>query len=201
LLILLKKLTRWRNIVLLGLLMAGTATSAIPRFSRASHRAPTPAVEALSKKDRLDAFEDIWETINEKYYDPSFNGVNWRAVRESYRPLIERASSDEDFYVLLKRMVGELHDAHTRFSTPEERRERERFEAVSAGVAIFEVEGKPVIVGVEPDSDASRAGVEEGMLALEIDGKPIADRLADARARVAGSSTDRAIQLRVYRLR
>jgi carboxyl-terminal processing protease len=197
----LRQLKRYFILLLLGLLLVSAAAGAGVRPASAPRRASAALVSnALSAKDRIDAFEDIWETINEKYYAASFNGVDWRAVRERYRPLIDRASSDEDFYVVLKRMVGELHDAHTRFSTPEERRERERFEAVSAGVSIFEVEGKPVIVGVEPDSEAARAGVEEGTLVLAIDGQPIADRLGEARTRVAGSSTDRAVQLRIYRL-
>ena len=97
-------------------------------------------------------------------------------------------------------MVGELHDAHTRFQTPEERRERQHDQAVSAGVSIYEVEAKPVVVAVEPDSDAPRAGVEEGMIVLSIDGKPVAEKLAEAQARVAGSSTDRAVRLRIYRM-
>jgi C-terminal processing protease CtpA/Prc len=121
-------------------------------------------------------------------------------VRDRYRPLVEQAVSDEDFYTLLKRMVGELRDAHTRFHTPEQRSERERLQAVSAGLSIFEVEGKPVVVDVEPNSDASRSGAEVGMIVLTIDGKPVVERLAEARARVAGTSSDRAIRLRVYRM-
>lgn len=160
----------------------------------------SPTVALLTARERADVFDDVWEIVNEKYYDSAFNGVNWRAVRERYRPQVGRVDSDQEFYGVLKRMVGELHDAHTRFSTPEERRERERLQAVSAGLAIFEVEGKPVVVWVEPNSDAARAGVEEGMIALTIDGKPIADKLAEARDRVAGSSTDRAVRLRIYRM-
>lgn len=160
----------------------------------------SPIAALLTPRERADVFDDVWEIVNEKYYDSAFNGVNWRAVRERYRPQVDRVDSDQEFYGVLKRMVGELHDAHTRFSTPEERRERERLQAVSAGLAIFEVEGKPVVVWVEPNSDAARAGVEEGMIALTIDGTPIADKLSEARARVAGSSTDRAVRLRIYRM-
>jgi carboxyl-terminal processing protease len=97
-------------------------------------------------------------------------------------------------------MVGELNDAHTRFHTPEERRERERLQAVSAGISIYEVEGKPVVVGVEPGSEAARAGVEEGMIVIAIGGKPISEQMAEARSRVAGSSSDRAVQLRIFRM-
>lgn len=162
--------------------------------------AASPSVALLTAKDRTEVFEDVWEIVNEKYYDSAFNGVNWQAVRERYRPQVDNANNDQDFYGVLKRMVGELHDAHTRFSTPEERRERERLQAVSAGLAIFEVESKPVVVWVEPNSEAARAGAEEGMIAVSIDAKPIADKLAEVRARVAGSSTARAVKLRIYRM-
>lgn len=184
---------------LVSLLLAGATIGGTPAL--ASRSATTsPSVASLTTKDRVEVFDDVWEIVNEKYYDPAFNGVNWRAVRERYRPQVDRVDGDEEFYGVLKRMVGELHDAHTRFSTPEERRERERLQAVSAGIAIFEVENKPVVVWAEPNSDAARAGVEEGMIAVTIDGKPIAEKLAEARARVAGSSTDRAVRLRIYRM-
>jgi carboxyl-terminal processing protease len=154
----------------------------------------------LSSAERVNVFEQVWETINQRYYDPSFKGVDWRAVRDGYRPLVEKAGTDEEFYEILKKMVGELHDAHTRFHTPEQRRERERLQAVSAGLSIFEVEGKTVVVSVEPDSDAARAGVEPGMIVLQIDGKSIEESLAQANSRVTGTSTDRAVRLRLFRI-
>jgi carboxyl-terminal processing protease len=153
----------------------------------------------LTAKDRQEIFSETWATINEKYYDPSFNGVNWRAVREQYRPAVEAARSDEDFYTVMKKMVGELRDAHTRFATPRERVEREQLKAITAGVSISEVEGKPVVVSVEANSEAARMGIGVGMLVLAIGGKPVAEKLAEAQARVAGTSTERAIKLRVYR--
>jgi carboxyl-terminal processing protease len=155
--------------------------------------------EQLSVEDRREVFEDVWRMIDEKYYDPSFNGVNWSAVRDRYAPLIDNATNDEEFYTLLKRMVGELHDAHTRFHTPRERRERKLDQGTSAGISIYEVEGRPVVVSVDPSSDAARSGVEEGMLVRTIDGQPIEARLAEAHRNVGGSSSERANKLRVYR--
>ncbi|HET8676621.1 MAG TPA: S41 family peptidase, partial [Blastocatellia bacterium] len=155
--------------------------------------------ERLSAEDRREVFVDVWQMIDEKYYDPSFNGVNWGAVRERYQPLIEAATSDDEFYTLLKRMVGELRDAHTRFHTPRERRERKLDQGTSAGIAIYEVEGRSVVVSVDPSSEAARAGVEEGMIVRTIDGKPIEARLVDAQKGVGGSSSERANRLRLYR--
>ena len=196
-----RRLTRYTTVLLLtlGLLSAGAKSVPLQRAvglaigHNESHN-------ALTQKDRFEIFEEVWETIDEKYYDASFNGVDWQGVRVRYRPLVEQTHSDEEFYGVLRRMVGELRDAHTRFHTPEQRRERERLQAVSAGLSVFDVEGKAVVVGVEPDSDASRAGVEVGMIVLSIDGKPVEERLAEARSRVAGTSSDRAVRLRIYRM-
>ncbi|HKY05641.1 MAG TPA: S41 family peptidase [Blastocatellia bacterium] len=164
----------------------------------AARQAVKAAPESLSLKDRLEVFEEVWEEIDEHYYDPSFNGVNWRAARERYRPLIEKTASDEAFYRLVKQMVGELRDAHTRFHSPRERRERERLQAVSAGVSLFEVEGKPVVLGVNPDSDAASAGVEPGMIVRTIDGKPVEQVIREALKTLSNSSSDRANRLRLY---
>jgi carboxyl-terminal processing protease len=113
--------------------------------------------------------------------------------------MVESITADDEFYALLKRMVGELKDAHTRFHTPRERREREQLQAVSAGVSIGEVEGRVVILGVEPDSEAAQAGVKSGMIVRTIDDKPVADRISEAQARIGGSSSSRAERLRLYR--
>jgi len=195
-----KRLTRFNTVFLLILaFLCGGAYSltpqSVPALASATHEQ-----HLLTPADRVSVFEQVWETINQKYYDPSFKGVDWRGVHDGYRPLVDKADTDEEFYEILKKMVGELHDAHTRFHTPEQRRERERLQAVSTGLSVFEVEGKTVVVSVEPDSDAARAGVEPGMIVLQIDGKSIEQSLAEAKSRVTGTSTDRAVQLRIFRM-
>jgi len=199
-----RKASHLQNALVLLLLVVFTS----PAFASKSHRRqalersinePSTVTARLTPKDRLEIFSDTWATINEKYYDPSFNGVNWRAVREHYRPAAEAARTDDDFYTVMKKMVGELRDAHTRFATPRERMEREQLKAITAGVSISEVEGKPVVVSVEANSEAARMGVELGMIVLAIDGKPVDEKLAEAQSRVAGTSTERAVKLRIYR--
>ncbi|HLF85324.1 MAG TPA: hypothetical protein VI837_14215, partial [Blastocatellia bacterium] len=86
-----RRLTRYTTffVLTLGLLSAGAQSIplegafALPITARASS-------DALSLKDRVEVFEEVWETIDGKYYDASFNGVDWRAVRDRYRPLVEQ---------------------------------------------------------------------------------------------------------------
>jgi len=57
---------------------------------------------SLSAKERVEVFEEVWKAINEKYYDPKFNGVDWNAVHERYRPLVDTVKNDTEFYVFAK---------------------------------------------------------------------------------------------------
>ncbi|MBA3242145.1 MAG: hypothetical protein H0T60_13030 [Acidobacteria bacterium] len=76
--------------------------------------AAAEADSSLSRQERIEIFEDVWKTINEQYYDPSFHGVDWRQVHERYRPRIEAAKDDVEFYSLFEVMLAELRDAHPR---------------------------------------------------------------------------------------
>lgn len=158
----------------------------------------TSAANKLSAKDRAEAFEKIWRTVEEKYYDPNFNGVDWQAVRERFRPRLETVQTDAEFYRLMNEMVSELRDAHTRVRSPRQRRERERLVGTSTGLFVFEVEGQSVVMRVAPDTDAARAGVEAGMLVRTVDDKPVAERLAEIRQEVGNSSSPRATKVLLY---
>ena len=152
----------------------------------------------LTPKDRLAAFDEVWKTIRDHYYDPSFNGVDWNAARDRYRPRAEAAQSDGDLYAALKEMTRELHDAHTSFLTPDEWERRQKKQATTIGVGIAEVEGTLVVSGVMPDSEAATAGIEAGMAITAIDGAPIAERLQAAAREVEPSSSDRATRHAVH---
>lgn len=153
----------------------------------------------LSPRDRSAIFDKVWKAINEHYYDPAFNGVDWKAIRAKYEPGVAAASNDSAFYDLIKHMVEELHDAHTRFSTPLEWRNRERHQGVSAGFSVDSVEGKTVITFVSPNSQAARNGIAPGMVLLAIDSQSVETRLAEVGAAHARNSSDRADRLLAFR--
>ena len=152
----------------------------------------------LSAKQRLKLFDQVWQMVNERYYDPAFNGVDWKALRERYRPRVAGVTSDGNFYSLLKEMTGQLHDAHTRFRSPQERQRSDKSQASTAGIAVGELDGNPVVITVDADSDAARAGVEPGMIVSTVDGVAFAERLQQVREEVGTSSSQRATALISY---
>src|SRR5450432_3279775 len=94
---------------------------------------PSPALATLRQEDRQRAFDFVWRTINERYYDAKLNGVDWGAVGERYRPLALGAADDEAFWDTLDRMTGELRDAHTRVDSPKRAAQRKNFESITLG--------------------------------------------------------------------
>jgi len=169
-------------VLLLGL-AASLATNGNPRI--------------LSPKERAEVFEKVWKDVDEHYYDPEFGGVNWKEIHEHYLPLVRAAKDDKDFYSLLDRMTAELHDAHTRFSSPEQWTNRKKHQGVSNGFRAGYVDNKIVVLDVFPDSNAAKAGIEPGMIVTTLDGEPIAGRLAQSAKQVLPSSTERITRLRI----
>jgi C-terminal peptidase prc len=94
-------------------------------------------------------------------------------------------------------MTAELHDVHTRFSSPEQWENHKKHQGVSIGFRAGYVESKVVVLDVFPESNAAHAGIEPGMIVTALDGQPIADRLAESAQKVLPSSTERVTKLRV----
>jgi tricorn protease len=57
-------------------------------------------------------FDQTWRYLAEHFYDASFHGRDWKAVREKYRPLVAHVAMKEDLYSLLYLMLGELNASH-----------------------------------------------------------------------------------------
>ena len=108
------------------------------------------------------------------------NGVDWENKRSEYKPLAETAESDAEFYDIIKRMVSEMNDAHTRFLTPREAKERRARKGTTVGMLLSKVEGKTVVEKVLPDAKGDLARVKPGMVVTTIDGEPIEKRFAEA---------------------
>jgi carboxyl-terminal processing protease len=146
------------------------------------------AFSQIEPKNKLKIFDQVWETINDKYYDEKFNGTDWKQIRADYLPKVENTKNDKEFYQIVKQMTGELRDAHTRFWTPEEMKLRSKKQHSSIGIKVDEIEDKAVVTGVQADSEAEKAGVKIGMFVTAIDGSDIKTKLAEAKKSIKSSS-------------
>ena len=160
---------------------------------------PSPPPATMDAAARERAFDFVWDTIDQRYYDPKLNGVDWKAVRERYRPLALRAKDDDDFWDVLDRMTGELRDAHTRVESPKRVELRQRDESITLGMAIALLDGRLALSAVNPDSDAWWAGARPGMFIVSLGGVPAMDAYRKALDSTRHDSTDRSRHLRAVR--
>src|SRR5260221_8115349 len=69
-------------------------------------------VAQTSPEVRAKTFEKVWSTVNERFYDPTFGGVDWKAVHDKYLPIVSAAKSDGDFYDSVREMLALLKVSH-----------------------------------------------------------------------------------------
>src|SRR5260221_7059445 len=192
--------------LVLFLLLSFFATTTLPQERRAIPAAPqvpgasseSAPKELLTAKDRKEVFEKIWKEIYNHYYDPSYNGVDWKEVRQRYTPLVEATKSDQEFYAMMSQITSELHDAHTRFNSPEQWKNFRRQQGVTVGFSVDDVDGKTVVTSVIPGTDAAHAGVEQGMVVLRVNDTPVAERVAEIEKKRLPSSSERATRWFIY---
>jgi carboxyl-terminal processing protease len=151
-----------------------------------------------TREDRLRVFEQVWRAIYDNYYDKRYRGVDWRLQREIFRPQAEAARNSAELYRVLRQMIGQLGDAHTRVYTPEEGFDRDRPAGATVGVAVRRIEGKPVVTWVDPGSEAARRGIRPGFTVSQVDGAPVERALERIRDEIIESSTRTALETQTY---
>jgi carboxyl-terminal processing protease len=119
-----------------------------------------PLTSAQNQTSYETVFLETWQKINEVFYDPTFSGKDWKAVRERYRPQILKAASDSDFQKVMSKMLGELPVSHLWFNFPV------RESMAGIGSRTRTIEGKEVVTVIGYASDAQRQGLRIGDVIL-----------------------------------
>ena len=145
-------------------------------------------VSTSTVEGRLIVFDDAWETIQERYYDPAFHGIDWQAKRTTFRAAAGKASNTHEFYELMRQMIASLKDAHTRIYSPDEKFDWWSPRFVTVGLTVREIAGVPTVIYVDPDSAAARTEIKAGDVISSVDNVPIAEFLAQRTRNVTSAS-------------
>ena len=116
-------------------------------------------------------YDNVWQLINKKYYDPTDNSQDWNRWRYKYE---NKLKTKEDAYVAIETMLASLNDPYTRFLDPKEFSEENQSIKGSLkgiGTQIGIRDGQLVIIAPLEDSPAERAGLLADDEILEINGE------------------------------
>jgi carboxyl-terminal processing protease len=118
--------------------------------------------------------DEVWQIINNRYVDGTFNQVDWEQVRQEY--LSRNYTSDQEAYGAIREMLKELNDPYTRFMDPEEFKNMQidtsgELTGVGIQISMDEETDRLVVVAPIEDSPAFEAGIQARDFIVKIDGK------------------------------
>jgi carboxyl-terminal processing protease len=114
-------------------------------------------------------FDELWETLRDRYAFFGEKATDWDRVRAIYRPQLAMIGDDEDRWKrLVNAVTNELYDAHTHFTTPEPGLPRWPL----SDLMVEQASNGVRIKAVREDSAASDAGIRIGERVLAINGMP-----------------------------
>lgn len=149
---------------------------------------PTPLAAEL----RRQVFDEVWNTVNQKYLYPNFNGLNWHDVHDEYLPRVEAAASNNEFYAEVAEMIALLDDHHSRFlppaaATAEDATNRGEETMVGIGVLTSFEQNSGYIRTVFANSPAAQAGLHTRDRIVAVDGRPYTQEDGDILGAVGSS--------------
>ena len=149
-----------------------------------------PARSLIKESPTGAVFNEVWQKVNDNFYDRNFNGVDWKAMRQKYEPAVKQAKSIDEASPVINQMLSELKTSHTHFYTKSEPAYYQIlgiFDAGSwkgikkffpngnldyTGIGVFtkDINGKTFITGILDGSPAKIAELKVGDQILTVDG-------------------------------
>lgn len=171
----------------------------VPFYAQAP--APTPDAAQIEETGlRQQSFDKVWNTINDRHYDPTFGGVDWAKMREIYAPKAAAAKTRGDFHGVLRQMLAELKLSHFGIYPRDAETVARQKTNGTIGIELKILDGQAVIVRVDPGSPAETAGLKPGFAVNKIDGRAISELLKAVETALAGRKLTPGMQY-VYRER
>lgn len=69
--------------------------------------------EYKPEEEREYMLSHVWQTIKDKFYEPTLHGVDWNKYKEEYKRFLPHINNNYDFADMLSEMLGELNASHT----------------------------------------------------------------------------------------
>lgn len=149
----------------------------------------------FSQTGQTKTFNTVWEIVNDNFFDPKFNGVDWKNIRSKYAPQLKQTQSTTEMAEVINQMLSELKTSHIRFYTPLEpayyqilgifaprnselRQQLQKIfpqgkiEYSDIGIVTKEINGNTFIKAIFDGSPAAKSGLMVGDRVLSIDAQP-----------------------------
>ncbi|WP_328676904.1 PDZ domain-containing protein [Streptomyces sp. NBC_00322] len=129
------------------------------------------------------AYAEAGRIVRAFFWEPGMCGIDWDAVLDQYRPLVERVASPDEFADLLREVMGELGTSHAYVTAARRNEGPPHYQRAMGllGANLVCRDGSWVVKRILPgDSSDSKArsplagtGIREGAVLTHVDGRPV----------------------------
>jgi carboxyl-terminal processing protease len=161
-----------------------------------------PAGLSLAQqKKNLESFDVVWQTVRDKHWDPKLGGLDWQAVHDELKPQVEKATSMAEVRAVMAEMLKRLGQSHfgiipaeSLLAASEQGSGNHQAAAEHpsgagvTGIDVRVVSNQALVVGVEADSAAAKAGVTPGWVIEKVGGEEMGSLFAKVREAYKGST-------------
>ena len=128
-------------------------------------------------------YHEAWRLMRDNFWRADMAGVDWAAMRDRYRPLLDRIASADDLHDLLWELQGEIASSHTEVLPPGSGgdpalaqgllgADLERAEDGTWRIARI-LPGESSVIGARSPLAAPGVAAAPGDLIVAVDGRPV----------------------------
>jgi carboxyl-terminal processing protease len=133
------------------------------------------ALPALAEKPKLKTFDEAWAKTKQNFYDKKVPAERWEELKARYRPLAEKAKTQDELIGVVNRMLGELKVSHLVLITKDAYQEHFLPEmggtpVPQVGFEAVEEDGKLWVRNILEGGAAEKAGLKRGDRLVKING-------------------------------
>ena len=143
------------------------------------------AGQATSHDVELATFDRAWQIVWETHFDTTFNGVDWKGLRDEFRPRAVGAPRDS-VRLLLRTMLARLGQSHFALipadAVDDDPVQRSRSNG-TIGLEVRLLEGRVTVTKIDPSGAAAAAGIRTGWIVTAVDSNRTDSLLARLRSR------------------
>ena len=134
----------------------------------------TTAIDVDFDKEKMVVFDEAWSTLDHRFWNGKFNGANWPALRDEWRPYIAGARTGAELRRDINLLIGELNSSHSGISLPTPPAVRTGKLGLRFERAPYEKDGSLVIREIVPLGPASLEGsIKAGDKLVAVNSTPI----------------------------
>lgn len=120
-------------------------------------------------------FMETWANVKENFYNETFHGLDWDAMRDQYAAFLPHVRTRSDLRVLITDLLGELNSSHTGFNSSGDE-EKTFYTTRSLATGVLFDEQKPYTVSsIVRHSSADKKGINvlPGDVLTKVNGEPV----------------------------